>query len=266
MQILDNKYYIVRRGDFATCGNSKILYGFFSLLLCLEEYITTYSTSCIQILIGSTIVWSIIEFYLHLSNTRIIKPMYIEFTGNKWQLNKHVGIILQGFQEGGFITTIGMYFGDRLFMLNYMIMFHILIIIIIMHIVFNNSNSNSNSNGDNVKKASMRQINTTSSISLMSTVTIYNGITLYNNPSHIFRQLAMFFIMVYISSIWTIVAWYNNNRTVEIFVKNNYNEYNKKTVTNLDSFYVLSYDVIFEIGIAYMFFYNLCTPLNIYGE
>jgi multisubunit Na+/H+ antiporter MnhB subunit len=72
--------------------------------------------------------------------------------------------------------------------------------------------------------------------------------------------------MVYISSIWTIVAWYNNNRTVEIFVKNNYNEYNKKTVTNLDSFYVLSYDVIFEIGIAYMFFYNLCTPLNIYGE
>ena len=121
MQILDNKYYIVRRGDFATCGNSKILYGFFSLLLCLEEYITTYSTSCIQILIGSTIVWSIIEFYLHLSNTRIIKPMYIEFTGNKWQLNKHVGIILQGFQEGGFITTIGMYFGDRLFHFKYFI-------------------------------------------------------------------------------------------------------------------------------------------------
>ena len=115
----------------------------------------------------------------------------------------------------------------------------------------------------------MRQINTTSSLSLISTVTIYNGITLYNNPSHVFRQLAMFFIMVYISSVWTIMAWYNNNRTVEIYVKNDYNDYNeydKKTVTNFDSFCVLTYDVIFEIGIAYMFFYNLCTPLNIYGE
>ena len=265
MLLLDNKYYIIRHGDFATCANSKILYGLFSLLLCLEEYITTYSTNCIQILIGSTIVWSAIELYLHLSSTRIIKPMYIGFTGNKWQLNNYAGIMLQGFQEGGFITTVGMYFGDRLFILNYMIMFHILIIGIIIHIAFNNNNNNNNNNNI-VKKASMRQINTTSSLSLMSTITIYNGITLYNNPSHIFRQLAMFFIMVYISSIWTIMAWYNNNRTVEIFVKNDYNEYDKKTVTNLDSFYVLTYDVIFEIGIAYMFFYNLCTPLNIYGE
>ena len=75
--------------------------------------------------------------------------------------------------------------------------------------------------------------------------------------------------MVYISSVWTIMSWYNNNRTVEIHVKNDYNDYNeydKKTVTNFDSFCVLTYDVIFEIGIAYMFFYNLCTPLNIYGE
>ena len=62
------------------------------------------------------------------------------------------------------------------------------------------------------------------------------------------------------------MAWYNNNRTVEIYVKNDNNQYDKKIVSNIDSFYVLTYDVIFEIGIAYMFFYNLCTPLNIYGE
>ena len=264
MLLLDNKYYIIRHGDFATCANSKILYGLLSLLLCLEEYITTCSTNCTQILIGSTIVWYAIELYLHLSSTRIIKPMYIGITGHKWQLNNYAGIMLQGFQEGGFITTVGMYFGDRLFILKYMIMFHILIIGIIIHIAFNNNNNN-----NTVKRASMRQINTTSSLSLISTVTIYNGITLYNNPSHVFRQLAMFFIMVYISSVWTIMAWYNNNRTVEIYVKNDYNDYNeydKKTVTNFDSFCVLTYDVIFEIGIAYMFFYNLCTPLNIYGE
>ena len=34
-------------------------------------------------------------------------------------------------------------------------------------------------------------------------------------------------------------------------------EYYVKPVTNLDTFYILTYDVIFEIGVAYLLFYNM---------
>ena len=108
MSIVHDKYYIIRKGDFATNGNTKILYSFFSILICLDDYIFWNSTDCTYLLIGSTIIWSFIELFLHLSNTRIIKPMYITLFGKKQEIPEYLGIILQGFQEGGLITTIGL--------------------------------------------------------------------------------------------------------------------------------------------------------------
>lgn len=75
--MFNNQYYIIRKGDFATDGNKKIYYSLFSICLCVEEYVQYQSTDCFYIMIGSTIVWTIIESILHTTNTRVIKPMYI---------------------------------------------------------------------------------------------------------------------------------------------------------------------------------------------
>ena len=40
MDLYNNKYYIIRKGDFATNGNKKIFYSLFSISLCLEEYLS----------------------------------------------------------------------------------------------------------------------------------------------------------------------------------------------------------------------------------
>ena len=117
-KLFNNKYYIIRVGDFATNGNRKILYFLFSLLLCFEEYFTIQSLNCFKIMFGSSIIWSFIELLLHLSNTRIIKPMYIGFGENKRIINNYLGICLQGLQEGGFVTTFGLYFRIDYFKLN----------------------------------------------------------------------------------------------------------------------------------------------------
>ena len=127
----------------------------------------------------------------------------------------------------------------------------------------------------NIVKASKRQVNTSSSLMFISTVTIYDIESLYQNPQHLQRQLSMFFVMIYICSVWTFFTWYKGFRTIEVHIKNpTYNpliniksntiptvptapEYSVKPVTNLDTFYILAYDVIFEIGIAYILFYNL---------
>jgi hypothetical protein len=252
MDLIRNKYYIVRKGDFATNGNTKILYCIFSMGLCIEEYFTNKSTDCLTIMIGSTAVWSLIEFMLHISNTRVIKPMYISFFGRNIFLHNYLGIFLQGFQEGGFITTFGLYFGDRIFCLKYFILLHIFIVFIIVNILFKN----------NWMESSKRQINTPSSLAYIGIITCYNAYCLYYNYNHFYRQSMMFLSMIYVSSIWTFFTWLKGFRTVEIYIKNNKppienQQYNKKLINKIDTFLILGYDVIFEIGVAYMLFYNL---------
>ncbi len=255
MDFINNKYYIVRIGDFATNANTKIYYCLFTLLLCIEEYITYNIIDCFIILGISTLIWSLIEFLLHISNTRVIKPMNLYYMNKKKELPSYLGIFLQGFQEGGCITTFGLYFGDRINNYNYCIFLHALISIIIINVLIKENKQ---------IHSSKRQINTKSSLFLMGSVTLYNIMTLYYNPLHFRRQLSMFFIMIYMCSFWTFVAWYKGFRKVEIYIKNTRSskaeledsQYIKKDYNAYDTFIVLAYDIIFEIGMAYLFFYN----------
>ena len=64
--------------------------------------------------------------------------------------------------------------------------------------------------------------------------------------------------MVYICSIWSFTVWYKGFRKVEILIKNNNNnEYIQKDVNYFNTLLIIGYDIIFEIGIAYLTFYNL---------
>jgi len=252
MDLIRNKYYIIRKGDFATNGNTKILYCIFSIFLCIEEYFTNNSVDCFTIMVGSTAVWTFVEFILHMSKTRMIKPMYINIFGRRTFLSNYFGIFLQGFQEGGFITTFGLYFGDRMFCLKYFILFHIFLGFIIGNILLKN----------NWMESSKRQVNTIGSLVFIGAITCYNMYCLYHNYNHFYRQFMMFLSMIYLSSIWTFCTWFKGFRTVEIYIKNNNTtieneQYNKRSIDKIDTFLILGYDVIFEIGIAYMLFYNM---------
>ena len=244
----NDKYNIVRIGEFATKANTKINYCLFSIALCLEEYITNNSTDCFMILGYSTLIWSCIEFFLHASNTRIIKPMVYYYNQNEHTAVPHyLGLFLQGFQEGGVITTIGLYFGDRIFSYNHMVGLHILISFIVLN-VCNKTKS--------ITHNSVRQVNTATSLLGMSSITLYNIQSLYQYPEHRYRQLSMFFVMIYVSSWWTLAAWYNGFRKVNVYIKNDNDIYVLKKPNSFDTVIVLSYDVIIEIAMAYLSFYS----------
>uniref|UniRef100_A0A6C0LW06 Uncharacterized protein n=1 Tax=viral metagenome TaxID=1070528 RepID=A0A6C0LW06_9ZZZZ len=245
--IINNKYYIIRTGDFATNGNKKILYSLFALVLCIDDYYTNHSYDCFSIMIGSSCVWSIIELFLYLSNTRNIKPMYILFSEKQIHIPKYLGICLQGIQEGGVVSTFGLYFGDRIFNYNYLLVYHLFLFYMVVNMSYKQTNN---------KILSKRQINTKSSLLLMSSCVVYNGVSLYKYPEHFYREARLCASMIYISSIWTIVSYYKGFRKVEV------HEYEKpiyivKKNINLDTFYVFCYDILFEICIAYLTFYNL---------
>jgi hypothetical protein len=244
--IINNKYYIIRTGDFATNGNKKLLYSLFGALLCLDDYYTNNSCDCFSIMIGSSISWAIIELLLHISNTRKIKPMFISYSDQQIEIPKYAGVCLQGIQEGGVVSTFGLYFGDRLFMANSSILYHLFLV----YMVINMSKKQTND-----KILSRRQINTKGSLLLMGSATVYNGISLYNHPEHITRELMMCASMCYMSTIWTVVSYYKGFRKVE-FQEYKNSQYIIHSNRIWDAFFILGYDVVFEICIAYLTFYN----------
>jgi hypothetical protein len=200
-----------------------------------------------SIMIGSSGVWSVIELFLHLSNTRKIKPMFISYSNNQIQIPKYLGICLQGMQEGGVISTFGLYFGDRMCNYKYVLLYHLFLIYMVVNMSCKQTND---------KILSKRQINTKGSLLLMGGVTVYNAVTIYNNPEHIYREATLCASMIYISSIWTLVSYYKGFRKVEVYEYKKSQYVIKQNIT-LDTIYVFGYDIIFEICIAYLTFYNL---------
>jgi len=249
-QILTSKYYITRTGEFATDANKKILYIILASCLCYHDYISRNNTEYISIFIGASLFWILIELFLNLSKSRIINPMVINFWyGKKINLNTYTSICLQGIQEGGVVTIIGLYFGDRFMNLYYQGIFHIIIFYMLGNMIIKKSN---------LKIRSRRQVNTPSSIVIMGSVTLYNFMMSYYYQHHIYRQGYMFISMVYISTIWTYVSYYKRFRSVETEILDiETYKYTIQKHNNTTSFYILTYDVIFEIGIAYVTFYNL---------
>ena len=91
----------------------------------------------------------------------------------------------------------------------------------------------------------------------MSAVTLCNLKTLYEHQQYFYRQLSMFFVMIYVSAWWTVSVWCKGFRTVDVYIKDQYDQYIIKKYSLYDTFIVLSYDVIFEIAMAYLFFFNV---------
>lgn len=253
MNILRNKYFIIRTGDFATNANKKILYIFLSFLLCLHDSIINTNLEYFVIMLFSSFIWSLIELLLNVQKIRVIKPMKIIWNEHSWLLNKYIGICLQGAQEGGVVTIIGLYFGDRFYSIFYQLIYHILIVYMVLNILKKETNNTT---------LSRRQINTPGSLCLMTSATIFNIWTLMNYPSHFYREIHMFISMIYICSIWSIISYYKDFRKVKVYIYNN-NVFILKPDTSMDALLILGYDVVFEIGIAYMTFYNICIPLKI---
>lgn len=241
-----NKYFIIRTGDFATNGNKKLLYSVFALLLCVDDYYTRHSADCFNIMIGSSFVWTIVELLLHLTNTRNMKQMYISYSNKHIEIPKYMGLCLQGIQEGGVVSTFGLYFGDRFFSYNYNLLYHAFLMYMVINMSYKQTND---------KILSRRQINTKSSLALMGGITVYNGISMYNYPQHMFRGLMMCASMFYMSTIWTIVSYYKGFRKVEVTECKNA-QYIMKSHNYMDVFCILGYDIVFEICIAYVTFFN----------
>lgn len=239
------EYYIIRYGNFATNGNIKLLYGALSLVLGVADYKTRGSSDCMVILVGSTTIWSVVECYLHISGTRIIKPMKLIVRGYSYTSPIWSSVIVQGLQEGGLITTLGLYFGDRIWDPTSIILFHVFLLFSVINVC----------SQTNLPRSSKRMVNTDTSVGLIGLATIYDVYVLATADTPLFkRQLSMLLVMIYFSAWWTCATWWVGSRGVEVIDPNVNLIVTRNSMT---TFLVLTYDVVFEIGFAYLLFYNL---------
>jgi hypothetical protein len=156
-------------------------------------------------------------------------------------------LIIQGLQEGGLITTLGLYFGDRIDQPSSIIVFHMFLLLAIISVCAQK----------NLIRSSRRMVNTRASLTFIGSATacdIYYALCLYKE--HMMRQLRMFVVMVYFSAWWTCATWWIGSRQVEVR-DTALNPNGVITKTAINTIMVLTYDVVFEIGFAYLLFYNI---------
>ena len=134
MNLVRNKYHIVRHGDFATNGTSKLLYGIFAATLCLRDYYSRDSLDVLTITLGATAIWTLVEIYLHFSKTRVIKPMFLGKYSMQIMLPPAFGAMLRGLQEGGLVCAIGLYYGDRLDDPEVLMRLHLFIAVVVANV------------------------------------------------------------------------------------------------------------------------------------
>jgi hypothetical protein len=277
---ISKKYYILRSNTFAQSANVKILYTVFALILCYGniEYFQLYlmSTGC----------WTIVEFLLQKLHIRQIGAMVLKTPTHylndvyveKHNLNKYINkqyiiphylaILLQGSMECGFIMIFGLFFADRL-KEQYMLMF-VVLICIFSNTMWLSSNTYSDILNDyfsspvykqflNRKIVKINKITYTSKrlINAKIPLIVLFLAVIYDIYGYLYieflRPFKMLFIMVLLGYVWTLAQVLMETRLV---VTNDNNP-----VTKLESLAVLSFDVIVEIGLAYMPFYFILKSL-----
>lgn len=230
----DNHYYIVRHGAFATKGEVKLLYSIFSLYMCDGniEYLALFAVS--------SILWALVELVLQLCGTRKIQPM--QFLGRPLPLA--ASLMLQGAQEGGFVCVYGIWFGDRLFShWNYLVSTNLFMLSLILW------------NGRNAKNleqnASRRCITAFWPLFALTITGIVNVIGLLYIETD--RPMRMLFVMSLLGAVWTAGQVALGMRGVM---------HGDKPGTALETFAVLSFDVLIEIACAYLPFYFMVKLLG----
>ena len=225
--INDTHYYIIRHGSFATKGEVKLLYTFISLYMCNDNSEYNY------LFLVSTTGWSLVELILQTYGTRNIKHM--TFFGQPLHLS--FSILLQGAQEGGFVCIYGIWFADRLAThWNYLLLSNMIILSMIVVNGYRTPIAEQN--------ASRRCITSFYPLLALTTTSIVNVYSLLYIETA--RPLRMFFVMILLGAIWTSGQVALGMRTVSRGMDPS---------TSMETFAILSFDVLVEIACAYLPFY-----------
>ena len=229
--IFEKNYYILRFSSFARSGNIKLLYTFFTLLLCVNNY------EYLLLYLISSVIWGAIEMFLQIIGVRKISSMFLTWNNKEYTIIKPFNYLLQGSMEAGFIVIFGIYFCDNS---KYLIQS---LLLIFLHTLFLSYNQNIS------VIHSKRLINKEFALLFLSLITIIDLIYIYTHNDY--RSLNILINMILVGTAWTIPHVLMKTRQV----------ITDTNINSLEIFIILAFDVIIEIGFMYIPFYFITKLL-----
>jgi len=250
IDLLLEKIYMIRNGDFGTNFEAKLLLSIIGLSLCLLDYaLMNKRKDYFRVFSTATIIWTISELMLHVLGIREMKDAFLF----GWKIPLIIKTLLQGMAEGAFIAVFGIFIGDRIIAKEKkqkiigLVVFSGLMIFMILR-TLNQSVAFKIIGGD---VASRRDIFSPVAI-------IFIGFWIFVDVFWYFkkatknlkiRALNMFLIMTIYGVVWNLVEYISNTRWVEIGTLEPLNLYPAPLYLEI---IILLYDGIIEIALIYV--------------
>ncbi len=288
-------YYISRNPVFARSANVKIFYSFIALIISLQSF------EYFAIFMVSTGVWTMIEYLLVLNSIRRIKPMIFKpfilapcmprIKKISYKLDRRTSALLRGSMEGGFITTYSLYWADNIWISP--VQFACSLAVIFMntymlgYTISKDQNKKikpyDNSGPKNIniikklgyepnetdikneqlllveKHNSVRHINNWKALSVLGSIVTYD--IYYMVYSWNERELYLLAIMIILGTCWTSAHVIGRTRDVLSSRSRPLIESSIVHTTVKEKFMIYAFDIVVEIGFAYMPFYFITQYL-----
>ena len=268
-------YYILRSNTFARSANTKLLYTLGAICIAVQqkEYIILYTFS--------TGFWTFIEYLLVWTSIRKIKTMIFQplsllpciptLYNRKYKLNQITSAVLRGSMEGGFITTYSLYWADNI--LVYPFSFIGSLIVIFMHTLvlnyntkisknrkilpnnYNSTLSTYNNRNGKINHNSIRHVNSKRALTVLAGISIID--VYYLAFIGFQREIVFLTMMIIFGSVWTSAHYLCNTRQVLCCNTRPFTDAHAYIPNKTHVFLTYYFDVVVEIGIAYMPFYFL---------
>ena len=242
--------YIIRGPDFGSNFEQKLWLALFAVLLMLWDVFRQKRYDYFWVFLTGTIIWSLAELSLQTTGARVmpLRELYGAI------LPLPISTLLQGMAEGAFVAVFGLFVGDRLqnkqtrgFAL--ILLFGICVLLLI-RAFFPETTEVS----DLIVPPSRRNIFAPRALVFLACMTVFNIIFWIIYKVHQKRILSMALVMVAVVTTWTLEQVLIGSRWVETF---NALTGTYQSASAIVTFLVFSFDIIFEMMMAYTPFFAI---------
>ncbi len=244
-----NSIYMIRGGGFGSNFEIKLLMIIITIVAIIYDWRINKRNDYLWIFMTGSLLWFGVELFLQLAGNRIVAKSLLF---NR-PLPIMISALIRGLSEGSVIAIIGIFFADRFLQHKYRIfwiaVFFILNLLIIILVI--NQYQPAIYPGGSVP--SRRQIFVPAAVIFMITMIIIDVIW-YSRADFVSRKRGMFMlaVMIVFGSIWTTSEYLCHTRWIEILTAGSFQHAEFFT-----EIFVLSYDVIVEIALAYLPFFAI---------
>jgi len=262
--LLEN-VFMIRGGSFGEDFGAKLIMGLLALIACIYDWKKNERMDYLWIYIFATVIWAASELLLQLSGTRVFQEK--DFFGIDITHAIYLTVILQGMSEAALVTTIGIFFGDRIknkdTRKRWIVIYLIFLSGFVLLYLRNGINFASVPEGDLSipSRRDMFPLLANIFIAIMCAIAIIWFIKADSETRK--RGLFTYLIMASFIAWWTLMEWLSGQRWIEVGNLTNGVYSNLSRADPFVEFLALAYDYMVEVSLIYIPFIAIPYWLNL---